>query len=134
MKQLPSLKGLTPNQEPSQDTKKLIADVTQEQLDELRQDKIHPLVLNVLFALCVLFKLPPDSANARKLLSNSSLLQKMKTFSTGSDRNHSIHMMLDKYVHMSEFNPELVSQHNAAAGKICQWIIAMHQADSMQIK
>ena len=86
-----------------------------------------PIVLNVLFAVAVVFGFKPTRENVNKLLKDN-FIQKMTDFDveiiTGK-----LHKSLDKYVHMKEFTPQMVSRQSAAACYLCEWILEVHHID-----
>jgi hypothetical protein len=62
-----------------------------------------PIVLNVLFAVAIVFGLKPTRDNVKHLLKHD-FIKKLHEFDVDLI-NGKLHKCLDKYVHMKEFTP-----------------------------
>ena len=56
--------------------------LTQSMLDDLASKSINPILLNVMYALCVLFDKPQDPTAVQELLRRKDLLERVKRFDT----------------------------------------------------
>lgn len=90
--------------------------------------KPPPSVLMVCEAMCVLFKVPPTWAEARKLLSDCHLLRNMMDYDK-DNISPDVFNSLDVYVQRPGFNPDEVGRVSRAAQAICTWARAMHTYD-----
>ncbi|KAJ3267030.1 Dynein heavy chain 6, axonemal [Chytriomyces hyalinus] len=82
------------------------------------------LVLLVLEAICILFKVKPDWESSKKLLSDPQLMKKMAEY----DKDNIPEAMtkkLRKYIENPSFNAESVEKVSKACKSMCMWAIAM---------
>nr|KAJ3422838.1 Dynein heavy chain 6, axonemal [Polyrhizophydium stewartii] len=82
------------------------------------------LVLMVLEAICILFKVKPDWENSKKLLSDPQLMKKMAEYDK-DNIPESLSKKLKKYIESPNFNPEAVEKVSRACRSMCMWVIAM---------
>ncbi|KAI9333548.1 dynein heavy chain and region D6 of dynein motor-domain-containing protein [Obelidium mucronatum] len=82
------------------------------------------LVLLVLEAICILFKVKPDWESSKKLLSDPQLMKKMAEYDK-DNIPESITKKLRKYVDNPIFTPESVEKVSRACKSMCMWVIAM---------
>jgi hypothetical protein len=90
---------------------------------------IPAIVLNVLYGVCVILKLTPNSQNVRVMLKKKDLIQLVRSI-RATDINQSSHLLLDKYIHRNELNTLEVMKHSIAASIFCQWIVEIHRLDA----
>ncbi|KAI9363382.1 dynein heavy chain and region D6 of dynein motor-domain-containing protein [Zopfochytrium polystomum] len=82
------------------------------------------LVLMVMEAICILFKVKPDWENSKKILSDPQLMKKM----TDYDKDNipeALSKKLRKYTENPNFNAEAVEKVSKACKSMCMWVIAM---------
>ncbi|KAI8925763.1 dynein heavy chain and region D6 of dynein motor-domain-containing protein [Entophlyctis helioformis] len=82
------------------------------------------LVLMVMEAICILFKLKPDWENSKKLLSDPQLMKKMAEYDK-DNIPESLSKKLKKYIESPNFTPEAVEKVSRACKSMCMWVIAM---------
>ncbi|KAI9224248.1 dynein heavy chain and region D6 of dynein motor-domain-containing protein [Blastocladiella britannica] len=82
------------------------------------------LVVLVLEAVCVLFKVKPDWDSSKKLLSDPQFLRKIQEYDKDSV-NDALAKKLRKYVESPNFTPEAVEKVSRAARSMCMWVLAM---------
>ncbi|ORY38879.1 hypothetical protein BCR33DRAFT_853838 [Rhizoclosmatium globosum] len=82
------------------------------------------LVLLVLEAICILFKVKPDWESSKKLLSDPQLMKKMAEYDK-DNIPESITKKLRRYIENPIFNPESVEKVSRACKSMCMWVIAM---------
>ncbi|KAJ3027001.1 UNVERIFIED_CONTAM: Dynein heavy chain 6, axonemal, partial [Siphonaria sp. JEL0065] len=82
------------------------------------------LVLLVLEAICILFKVKPDWESSKKLLSDPQLMKKMAEYDK-DNIPESMTKKLRKYVDNPIFTPESVEKVSKACKSMCMWVIAM---------
>lgn len=82
------------------------------------------LVKTVMEALCIMFDMKPDWDNAKKLLGDASLLDRLK----GYDKDNIDEKILKKikpYLAEPDFNFDKVMKVSSAAAGMCAWVGAM---------
>jgi hypothetical protein len=110
--------------------KKYIGGINQIMINEfLAMQMIQPVVLNVLYCICILFKMKPSQDSIKTLFKKKNFLQMLMEFKT-SDINDVTHQLLDKYVHKREFDIMEVSRFSFAASIFCEWITEIHRLDA----
>ncbi|KAJ3105519.1 Dynein heavy chain 6, axonemal [Phlyctochytrium planicorne] len=82
------------------------------------------LVLMVMEAICILFKVKPDWDNSKKLLSDPQFMRKMTEYDKDNIPD-SISKKLRKYVENPSFNMEAVEKVSKACKSMVMWVIAM---------
>ncbi|KAJ3415371.1 Dynein heavy chain 6, axonemal, partial [Chytridiales sp. JEL 0842] len=82
------------------------------------------LVLMVLEAICILFKVKPDWEQSKKLLSDPQLMKKMQDFDKDNIQE-STTKKLRKYIENPLFNADSVEKVSKACKSMCLWVIAM---------
>ncbi|KAJ3101998.1 Dynein heavy chain 6, axonemal [Phlyctochytrium planicorne] len=82
------------------------------------------LVLMVMEAVCILFKVKPDWEGSKKLLGDSQLMKKMQDFDKDNIPD-SLLKKLKKYTENPLFNAEAVEKVSKACKSMCMWVIAM---------
>jgi dynein heavy chain len=83
------------------------------------------LVMIVMEAVCILFKVKPDWENSKKLLSDPQFLRKMTDFDKDNVPD-SVTKKLKKYIEMPTFNPDAVEKVSKAAKSLCMWGVAIN--------
>ncbi|KAI8801429.1 dynein heavy chain and region D6 of dynein motor-domain-containing protein [Cladochytrium replicatum] len=82
------------------------------------------LVLMVLEAICIFFKVKPDWENSKKLLSDPQLMRKMAEYDK-DNIPEVITKKLKKYIDNPNFNPEAVEKVSKACRSMSMWVIAL---------
>ncbi|KAI8619311.1 dynein heavy chain and region D6 of dynein motor-domain-containing protein [Chytriomyces sp. MP71] len=82
------------------------------------------LVLLVLEAICILFKVKPDWESSKKLLSDPQLMKKMAEYDK-DNIPEAITKKLRKYIENPSFNADAVEKVSRACKSMCMWAIAM---------
>ncbi|KAJ3111626.1 Dynein heavy chain 6, axonemal [Phlyctochytrium bullatum] len=82
------------------------------------------LVLMVMEAVCILFKVKPDWDNSKKLLSDPQFMRKMTEYDK-DNIPESITKKLKKYVENPSFNADSVEKVSKACKSMVMWVIAM---------
>ncbi|KAJ3093097.1 Dynein heavy chain 6, axonemal [Quaeritorhiza haematococci] len=82
------------------------------------------LVLLVMEAICILFKVKPDWESSKKLLSDPQLMKKMAEYDK-DNIPESISKKLRKYIENPNFNPEAVEKVAKACKSMVMWVIAL---------
>ncbi|KNE58518.1 hypothetical protein AMAG_04085 [Allomyces macrogynus ATCC 38327] len=82
------------------------------------------LVVMVLEAVCILFKVKPDWDSAKKLLGDPQFLKKIQDYDKDSV-NDALAKKLKKYIENPSFTPEAVEKVSRAARSMCMWVLAM---------
>ncbi|KAI9348792.1 dynein heavy chain and region D6 of dynein motor-domain-containing protein [Zopfochytrium polystomum] len=82
------------------------------------------LVLLVMEAICILFKVKPDWDSSKKLLSDPQFMKKMAEYDK-DNIPEAIIKKLQKYVQNPGFNPETVEKVSRACKSMVMWVIAM---------
>ncbi|KAJ3215607.1 Dynein heavy chain 6, axonemal [Dinochytrium kinnereticum] len=82
------------------------------------------LVLMVMEAVCILFKVKPDWDNSKKLLSDPQFMRKMTEYDK-DNIPESITKKLRKYAENPSFNAEAVEKVSKACKSMVMWTIAM---------
>ena len=77
-------------------------------------------------ALCIVFNVSPTWNEAKKLINNLSLLDKLKTFDYESLTTEQL-SKLKKYIDDPEFNAEHVKRSSNCMCQICDWIICIYK-------
>jgi dynein heavy chain len=82
------------------------------------------LVLSVMEAICILFKVKPDWDSSKKLLGDPQIMKKMIEF----DKDNIPELTtkkLKKYIENPNFTPENVEKVSKACKSMCMWVIAL---------
>ncbi|ORZ39411.1 dynein heavy chain and region D6 of dynein motor-domain-containing protein [Catenaria anguillulae PL171] len=82
------------------------------------------LVVLVLEAVCILFKVKPDWDSSKKLLGDPQFLRKIQEYDKDSV-NDALAKKLRKYIENPSFTPEAVEKVSKAARSMCMWVLAM---------
>ncbi|KAJ1563200.1 Dynein heavy chain 6, axonemal [Cladochytrium tenue] len=82
------------------------------------------LVLLVMEAICILFKVKPDWDSSKKLLSDPQFMKKMADYDK-DNIPESISKKLQKYVQNPSFNAETIEKVSKACKSMVMWVIAM---------
>jgi dynein heavy chain len=82
------------------------------------------LVLMVMEAICILFKVKPDWENSKKILSDSQLMRKMQEYDK-DNIPESVSKKLRKYCENPSFTPDAVEKVSRACKSMCLWAMAM---------
>jgi dynein heavy chain len=82
------------------------------------------LVLMVLEAICVLFKVKPDWESSKKLLGDAQFMKKLQEYDKDNIQE-ALAKKLRKYIENPSFNPEAVEKVSKACKSLCMWVIAM---------
>ena len=82
------------------------------------------LVLMVMEAICILFKMKPDWESSKKLLSDPQFMKKMQEFDK-DNIPETVTKKLKKYIEMPNFNPESVEKVSKACKSMSMWVIAL---------
>ena len=65
---------------------------------------INPIVLNVLYAVCVLFGLKPDQSSVKQMLGDPDFIPKVVHYDALS-MSDTVHRKLHKYIDREDFKP-----------------------------
>ncbi|KAL7754338.1 hypothetical protein RI367_000319 [Sorochytrium milnesiophthora] len=82
------------------------------------------LVMTVMEAVCILFKMKPDWDSSKKLLGDPQLLRKIQEYDKDSVTD-SLAKKLKKYIENPNFTPEAVEKVSRAARSMCLWVLAI---------
>ncbi|ORX87336.1 hypothetical protein BCR32DRAFT_215454 [Anaeromyces robustus] len=82
------------------------------------------LVLSVMEAICILFKVKPDWDSSKKLLGDPQIMKKMIEFDKDNIPEATT-KKLKKYIENPNFTPENVEKVSKACKSMCMWVIAL---------
>jgi dynein heavy chain len=89
-----------------------------------------PLVQKVLEAVCILLGSAPDWDTAKKVMSDTGFLQRLKDYDKDNIPPATIKKIL-KYYNDEEFEPDKVQKVSSAAKSLCMWVRAMKVYDEV---
>jgi len=89
-----------------------------------------PLVQKVLEAVCILLGAKPDWDTAKKVMSDTAFLQKLKDYDKDNIPPATMKKII-KYYDDEEFVPEVVQKVSSAAKSLCMWVRAMKVYDEV---
>jgi len=84
------------------------------------------LVILVCQAVAELFGAETDWADIKKMLSNTSFMDKMRCYDKDNIED-SVLIRLQWYMQHADFNPDKVKCQSAAAYGLCMWCMAMYK-------
>ncbi|TPX75806.1 hypothetical protein CcCBS67573_g02914 [Chytriomyces confervae] len=82
------------------------------------------VVLMVMEAICILFKMKPDWDNSKKLLGDPQFMKKMADYDK-DNIPEAIQKKIKKYMENPNFTPETIERVSKACKSIGMWVIAM---------
>ncbi|RKP20476.1 dynein heavy chain 6, axonemal, partial [Rozella allomycis CSF55] len=82
------------------------------------------LVMTVMEAVCILFKVKPDWESSKKLLSDSQFLKNMMSYDK-DNIPEAVIKKIKKYIDNPVFTPENVEKVSKACKSMCMWVRAM---------
>ncbi|KAI8620571.1 dynein heavy chain and region D6 of dynein motor-domain-containing protein [Chytriomyces sp. MP71] len=82
------------------------------------------VVLMVMEAICILFKMKPDWDNSKKLLADPQFMKKMADYDK-DNIPEAIQKKVKKYIENPNFTPEVIERVSKACKSIGMWVIAM---------
>jgi hypothetical protein len=99
-------------------------------INDLRKVKMFsPVLLNVLYSVCIVLGYKPNEDGMRKMLSAPDLLTQLKEVKQ-SDIDHKAHLKLDRYLLRKDFNPMFISRSDPTCGILCNWVLAIHSLNA----
>lgn len=82
------------------------------------------LVMTVMEAICILFKVKPDWDNSKKLLSDPQFLKKLADYDK-DNIPEAMSKKLRKYTELPTFKPDIVEKVSKASRSLCMWAKAV---------
>ena len=83
-----------------------------------------PIVVKVLSAMMVIFRMKTDFATAKLKVSETNFLQQIKTFDKDEVSTKTL-STLKKYTSDEEFTPAFVKSKSVACAALCTWVLAI---------
>uniref|UniRef100_K3WBW3 Dynein heavy chain coiled coil stalk domain-containing protein n=1 Tax=Globisporangium ultimum (strain ATCC 200006 / CBS 805.95 / DAOM BR144) TaxID=431595 RepID=K3WBW3_GLOUD len=95
---------------------------------EIKSFNSPPLLVHLVFdAICVMFGMEPAWDNARKILSDASVVQNMLNYDKDNMSDDILSKLQSQYISDDRFHREEVEKQSVAASMMVIWVRAIHQ-------
>ncbi|XP_070566099.1 dynein heavy chain domain-containing protein 1-like isoform X2 [Ptychodera flava] len=96
-------------------------------IEELRTYAAPPvMVINVVNALCLLFKQPYDWASGKALICRDNFFEDLEFYDKENMPDEIFHKLNVLFIQDPEFRPEVVMKSSVAAAPLCRWVHAVY--------
>ncbi|XP_041479286.1 dynein heavy chain domain-containing protein 1-like isoform X6 [Lytechinus variegatus] len=96
-------------------------------LNELRTFHAPPAkVINVINAVCLMFRQPMDWSNGKVLINRKNFFQELEFYDKTSIPNDIFHKLNILFIQDPTFDPEVIKTASVAASSLCMWVHAVY--------